>query len=369
MIATPFTVQYFTVIFDSTVDGRTSAKHPTADCGTTYPSQEYNDQTTNPITGLVVYPPDISKPTDSPYFSLARLSATPTNLDWYQTNLPLLSSPGEAPSRPAWVKEISELLDITQPFSLAYRYHNPDGHTKSESGDEGSDNEEEDEEDDDFLDDDDDEFEDDEFEEDPDKDTLLPDSDDPIESMEKIHTNRLRIWGMASSPGGGVTAVFATLYSTIKPERHTFAGLRCRIYFGKSLSPVDSTLFSTRKLSTEARAFEWMYGDAPPVPGVGNSDDESAEVNSKRQAIKDAFKPAAENAICVLCRAGLDVQNTISKCPNGHVFGTYRRLKVLVLNEQCTDVCSSKLCSNRSPYFGAGHLEQLRCLWLQVSET
>lgn len=324
MIATPFAVQSFSVLFESTADMDPGTKHSTADCGTTYPTPEASSYSTNPITGLVVHPPDISKSTDSPHFSLTRLSATPTNADWYQTNLPLPSNPEEAQSRPTWVKEISEILEVTQPFSLAYRYHNPDGHSKSESDAGGSGNEDEEDDDDDLFDaDDDDEFEDGDSEEDYSKDAITPELSNPLDDMEKIHTNRLRIWGMTSSPGGGVTAVFVTLYSTIKPERHTFAGLRCRIYFGKSLAPVDSTFFSTRKLSTEARAFEWMYGDAPPVPGIGSSDDASTEITSKRQAVKDVFKPAADDAVCSLCRATLDVQNTMSKCPTGHVFGMF----------------------------------------------
>lgn len=201
---------------------------------------------------------------------------------------------------------------------MAYRYYNPDGATKSESDAGGSENEEDNS----MLDDDeDDEFEDFDSDEENGKATFVDELNDPFEGMEMINPNRLRIWGMAASPGSGVVAVFATLYSTIKPERYTFAGLRCRVMFGKSLAPVDSAFFSTRKLSTEARAFEWMYGDAPPVPGVGLPNGTSAETTSKQQALREAFKHVAEKAKCALCDAKLEVRAGTSRCPKGHVFG------------------------------------------------
>ncbi|KAH6659340.1 hypothetical protein BKA67DRAFT_529497 [Truncatella angustata] len=347
VVATPFTVQSFSVVFDNAIDEGTLTKHSTNDCNTTYPSQEHVSHASNPITGLIVHPPDISKATQIPHFSLTRLSATPTNNDWYQTNLSLPSNPEEASPRPTWASEIAELLETKEAYPLAYRYHNPDGATKSESGAEGSNNGDEEEEQDDGLldDEDEDDFDDFDDDEEPGKPVLFQESNDPYEGMEKIYTNRIRIWGMASSPGSGVTAVFATLYSAIKEERYTFAGLRNRVFFGRSLAPVDNGFYNSRKLSTEARAFEWMYGGGPPVPGVGAAHGTSTEGSSKRQAIKDAFRDLASNAACVLCGAKLHVQHGASKCPNGHTFANCAATGLPILapgiSNNCA-VCGSK---------------------------
>ncbi|KAK6079690.1 hypothetical protein SCUP515_03946 [Seiridium cupressi] len=337
IIATPFTVQSFSVGFDSAVDEDTFAKHPTSECGTTYPSQEHAKNVSNPITGLSVHPPDISRSTESPYFSLSRLSATATNSDWYQSNLPLPSNPEEVVARPAWVAEISNILETTQPFSLAYRYHNPEGASKSESDARSSADEEEDEED--LSNDDEDDFDDEDPEREMGNATFVQELADPFEGMGRLHTNRVRIWGMTSSPGGGVTAVFATMYSAIKPERHTFAGLRCRVFFGQNTAPVDSTFFSTRKLSTEARAFERMYGGGPPVPGVGDSHGTPTDVSTKRQNIRDAFRDTAEKAACVLCHAGLEVKNGVSRCPKGHFFANCAATGLPILAPGVSNSC------------------------------
>ncbi|KAI0177440.1 hypothetical protein BJ166DRAFT_545762 [Pestalotiopsis sp. NC0098] len=350
IIATPFTTQSFNVAFDSTVDPSTFSKHSMHDCGSTYPSDEHANHHSNPITGLVVHSPDISKSTDTPYFSLSRLSATSSNGDWYQTNLPLPADPDKGPSKPAWVTEISEMLEVKEPIPMAYRYHNPDGATKSES--DGGDTNDDDEDDSMPLDDGDDESESgsegpyfEEEEEEDGKATFVQDFEDPFEGVERVNPNRLRIWGMAASPGSGVVAVFTTLYSTIKPERWTFAGLRCRVMFGKSLAPVDTTFFSTRKLSTEARAFEWMYGGGPPVSGVGSLSGTSAQSTSKQKALREAFKHVAERAKCALCGSNLEVQAGTSRCPNGHVFANCAATGIAILAPGISNncgVCGSK---------------------------
>jgi hypothetical protein len=318
VIATPFVVDAFTVAFDSTIAAETAAQHSTASCNTTYPSLEHAQQSTNPIAGLVVHHPDISKTTTSPYFSLARLAATSTNTDWYQTNLPLPTNPEDTKAKPAWVTEISQLLETTQPFSQAYRYHNPEGSLKSESDAEDEENEEED---DGSMDEDEEDYDEYDSDEGVGKATFVEDLSDPLDGMEKLHTNRIRIWGMTSSPGAGVTAVFVTLNSAIKPERHTFAGLRCKVLFGQTLEEVDQAFLSTRKLSTEARVFEWLYGGGPPVPGVGTQDKLPAADDPKRLKLRESFQHIAAKEVCVFCGMGLETQGTLSRCQKGHVFG------------------------------------------------
>lgn len=367
VIATPFVVEAFTVTFDSTIAPETSTRHSTASCNTTYPSQEHAQQSSNPIAGLVVHHPDISKTTSSPYFSLARLAATATNTDWYQTNLPLPTNPEEAEVKPAWVTEVSQLLESTQPFSYAYRYHNPDGSLKSESDGEDEDNEEDEEDED--EDEEDDDYDEDDSDEDVGKATFVEDLSDPLEGMERLHTNRIRIWGMSSSPGVGVTAVFVTLNSAIKPERHTFAGLRCKVLFGKTLQKVDQAFLSTRKLSTEARVFEYLYGDGPPVSGVGAEEELSAENDPKRQKLREAFRHIAASQACVFCGMILETQGKLSRCQKGHVFGKWHLCEQGPNMHYEVNQKYRKLCGDRNSHPGAWNLSQLWCLWLQVLEA
>jgi hypothetical protein len=155
---------------------------------------------------------------------------------------------------------------------------------------------------------------------------FLQEITNPHNNMEKIPTTRVRVWGMASSPGGGVTAVFITLNSTIKPERHTFSGLRCRVLFGQNLAPVDEAFLSTRKLTVEGRAFEGMYGGGPRVPGVGIPGERTSNINIERIGVVEAFKQVAAKLVCSLCGGALEVQGGSSRCARGHVFGKFAKL-------------------------------------------
>ncbi|KAI1876696.1 uncharacterized protein JN550_000768 [Neoarthrinium moseri] len=346
IIATPFAVESFNVGFDTTAAPETTAKHSTLDCNSTYPPQEMADQNFNPITGLVIHPPDISKTTDSPYFSLTRLSATPTNTDWYQTNLPLPPNPEDTSAKPQLIFQISEILEATQPFSLAYRHHNQGGSAASGSDAEGSEDEENEEEEEDPEDEDDEDFDYDSEEEGEEGNaTLVQELNDPLDGMEKVHVNRIRIWGMSSTPGGGVTAIFITVNNAIKPERHTFAGLRCKVLFGRSTNIVDEAFLSTRKLSTEARAFEWMYGGGPRVPGVAQPNEVPAEASSKHQKLRDTLRPVAEKQVCVFCGAALTVLGNVSKCTKGHVFENCAASGLPILAPGVSNTCG--ICGSK----------------------
>lgn len=304
--------------FDGSVSAETYTEHATDDCETTYPPADEIDEASNPITGLIIHAPNISQLTPSPYFSLTRLAATPTNFNWYQSNLPLPPNPEEANPKPRWATEISKILETTQPFSLAYRYLNPNGSLPSESDAEGSNKGDDDEDSEEEEEDDDFEHDDGEFY----KAELLQELD-PLEGMEKVHTTRVRIWGMTSSPGGGVTAVFTTLNSAIKPERHTFGGIRCKVLFGQNIAPVDEAILSTKKLSTEGRMFEWMYGGGPRVPGVGAPGATTAHNTTKERGYREMFRDVATQQLCVFCGGALKVLDTSASCAKGHVFGKF----------------------------------------------
>ncbi|KAI0132919.1 transcription factor IIIC subunit delta N-term-domain-containing protein [Xylariales sp. AK1849] len=337
IIATPMEVRSFQVTLDDTVSAEVYAQHSTDSCETTYPSQEQIKQSSNPITGLIVHAPDISKSTITPYFSLTRLSATPTNSDWYQTNLSLPSNPEEGGIKPTWASELSGILEATQPFSQAHRYMKPDGALAADSDVEDSFEEDENSED---SEEDEDEYSDDGSGEDYGKAELVQELSDPSDGMERIYTTRARIWGMTCSPGGGVTAVFASLHSTLNPDRHTFGGLRCKLLLGRSLTSVDEAFLSTRKLSTEARTFEWMYSGGPCVPGVGALSGTSLQNHSDRKRVVESFRDVAAEQDCVFCGEAFQVRGASSRCARGHTFENCAATGLPILAPGISNTCA-----------------------------
>lgn len=217
---------------------------------------------------------------------------------------------------------MTQFIEEKQPIALAYRPVNPEGKLPKGDNDEDTTGEEEEDEDDD---------EDDEDEEDDDdgsdwgsiedfSKTEYLEEIDRLAGMEKVNMTRIRTWGMTASPGGGTHAVFITLNSTIKPERHTFGGMRCRVLFGKNVAPLDERVLSMKKLSTEGRMWEWMYGGGPPVPGASDL----VSVNhSARNAAREKMKEVALSQVCVFCGDGLQSQGRTSRCGNGHSFGKH----------------------------------------------
>lgn len=312
IVATPAKAQSFEVAFDGSVSDPSASSHDISHCGTIYPPEDdETSQISNPITGLIIHPPNLSQSTPVPYFSLVRVSATLTNYNWYQSNLPLPSNPEEQSQRPRWATEISKYVEAKQPISIAYRSINPD----SGEIDEGDDLRAEDAGEEDMeKDDDSSEYNSDE---DYDKTDFL-EQIQRLNEMEQVNTTRVRIMGMTISPGGGTTAVFITLFSAFKPERLVFSGLRCRVLFGQNLAPIDEAVVSMKNLSTEARMWEWMYGGGRPVPGVVMS---SADENSSRKALRVKFQAIAAAKKCVFCGLSVAVQESTSKCANGHAFG------------------------------------------------
>ncbi|ORY58208.1 uncharacterized protein BCR38DRAFT_353508 [Pseudomassariella vexata] len=316
IIATPAKVQSFQVALDKAPD-KDTIRHETDECDTTYPPQDEIDGASNPITGLIIHPPNLAQSTLSPYFSLTRLSATPNNTNWYQTNLPVPSNIKTPNPKPRWATEISRLTETKLPIPLAHRSAKPDG-TGSDDGADDMDDAADGIGDGGIFVDSDDDFDYDSGEE-YDKSAFLEQMNNAnnYDDVEKIHTTRVRVWGMTASPGGGVTAVFITISSAIKPERTTFGGLRCRVLFGQNLAPIDANLAAVKKLSTEARLWEWMYGGGAPVPGASSPE---AGSHAGGQVVRGKFEDIASTKVCVFCRSALKAQGNSSRCPKGHVF-------------------------------------------------
>ncbi|KAK8119266.1 transcription factor IIIC subunit delta N-term-domain-containing protein [Apiospora kogelbergensis] len=306
IIATPARVQPFQVTFDDAAPPEVTTPHSAEVCGTNYASNEEAEQASNPITGMVIHPPNLSESTPTPHFSLVRLSATVLNHDWYQTNLPIASDSNDPSSKPKWVTEMTQFMEEKQPIALAYRPVNPDGKLPKGDNDEDAAGDEEE-----YDDDSDDEDEDEDEDgsdwgsvEDFSKTEYLGELD-RLAEMEKVSMTRLRTWGMTSSPGGGTHAVFVTLNSTIKPERHTFGGMRCRVLFGPNIAPRDDNILAMKSdLSTEGRMWEWMYGGGPPVPGAS---DLLSVNHTARTSAREKFKEFAAAQTCNCASTGIPI--------------------------------------------------------------
>ncbi|KAK8080239.1 hypothetical protein PG997_008057 [Apiospora hydei] len=351
IIATPARVQPFQVTFDSSASPDVTTPHSTEVCGTTYASDEEAEQALNPITGMVIHPPNLSESGPSPYFSLVRLSATASNHDWYQTNLPIASDPNSPSTRPKWATEMTQFIEEKQPMALAYRPVNPEGKLPKGDNDEDAAGDEEEEEDDDDDDDEDEEEDDDGSDwgsvEDFSKTEYLGELE-RLAGMEKVNMTRIRTWGMTASPGGGTHAVFVTLNSTIKPERHTFGGMRCRVLFGQNIAPPDERVLAMKKLSTEGSMWEWMYGGGPPVPGASDL----ASVNhSARNATRERLMEVAHGQSCNCAATGVPIiapgsTHTCSVC--GLKCLKPQQVKVMTQNSELHDYIerdvSAELC-------------------------
>jgi len=272
----------------------------------------------------------------TPAYTLVRLSATHDNPAWHQTNLPQIKDPNESLIKNLrWATEITQTIEHQLPRALALRQQPTSDAKNSGQGDVAFSSDVEDE-----LDS--------EMESESDFDSEEEGEEDEnatkessifgirgVDTEDQVHLNRIRIWGMTASPGGSTSAVFVSQHSTLELERDTFAGLKCRVLFGthppRSL-PSNNTPTAavedgtdhdsgySKNLSTEARAWEWMYGDGPPVPGFSSP---AHTTGDEREALRDQFKIISQRQLCVFCDSSLIPQGNTSRCDKGHVFGTY----------------------------------------------
>ncbi|GAP89058.2 putative gpi-anchor transamidase-like protein [Rosellinia necatrix] len=349
VIASPMKVQAFELPFDRCSP---STRHSTNECETTYPTEEDIIHMENPITGLIIHPPSFSHDASIPLYTLVRLSATHDNPAWHQTNL---IPPPDADGGPAydgsnntrlrWATEISQIVEHQLPRALAHRQGNAGGE-KGRGHDGGGEtvtgfgSEDEFDTDDDLESDSDFDSEDeDDEDEDGDDDGDAAIRRDVfgirgVDTEDQVHLQRVRIWGLAASPGGGTSAVFVSLHSTLELERDTFAGLRCRVLFGVHPHPYPhhpaahhATAAAARRaeeertLSTEAAAWEWMYAAGPPVPGF-TAPARCASPGDGRAALREHFDIVARRQLCVFCDAPLAAAagGNTSRCGNGHLF-------------------------------------------------
>lgn len=305
MVATPFRVQAFQFPLVLDDDGEVVEPHDTEDCGTTY-APNTSAQSLNPITGLIIHPSLTLEQNPAPLFTLTRLTATHTNTDWYQTNMM-----NDSYARPQWATNILQSVGRSLPRSMAYLPRKPFMADDSDPEEESDDDEEG------------------EWGFDPYNGELNGDgtlTKQGEDAMSPVFTTRMRIWGLQASPGSGSMAVFVTEHDTIKPERSTFAGLRCKIIFGQGAPPkspqntgqVHAETHGKSKLSTEAQTWEWMYNNGDAPPGI-----DEAIYDIRSDELKSRLADIATSQSCSFCDASVLPDGTRSRCTNGHVFGTY----------------------------------------------
>ncbi len=321
-------------------------KHATQECGTTYPRGE--DAHNNPIhgrqqrarllplclvsltvppsplpAGLVVHRLHPSRPTSTPVYTLVRAhAAADTATDWCETNAP-------AAAKRQWQREIDQKIELAVPADAL-----DDG--SSESGSESlapsvSDQE--------------------------DVAESLPDQERPPQP--DVHLYRVRLWGLAASPGGGCSAVLVSFLSTQKPDRGGWHSMHSSILFGwtppRRAGPAakdgaNDVSAIYRGLTTEARMWEWMYGGGPGVPGIisdaagdEGSGAAGAAVEDARAEVRKCFEAVAREQTCTFCdspvvvigpsekdgsnnnsnnnNGGSPGINSMCTGPNGHIFG------------------------------------------------
>ncbi|KAJ3465501.1 hypothetical protein MRS44_006159 [Fusarium solani] len=286
VIATPFDVKPFQVAVDETAKEATEP-HYTWECATTY-SKEDEQTSLNPISGLMIHDRDASNVGSVPYYSIIRLSATGKNQDWFQTNLP----DAEA-SLPQWAAKIRKHTTRLIPRAMAL---------------EGLDSDSDDSE----------------------YDMMEEDS-----SQLQVHESRYRIWGMASSPGGSVTAVLVSRYSTQHPERRAL----CKVMFSRDEQVQQNGVMPfVRPLTTEGQVWEWMYGNRPEVAGTTAESKISQELHNS--PLREQFRGVASRQRCVFCDAGLQMGGDEAKCENGHMFARCASTGLAIMAPDISRICA-----------------------------
>ena len=277
--------------------------------------------------GLIVHDPDPHNKPPIPYYSLVRLSATPTNRDWYQTNLP-------GDNLPQWVEDIGG--QNARLVARAAALYGIDSDFESDD-EEGADK------------------------------VMREAPPAPSESGLQVHPYRFRLWGLAKSPGDGCTAVLATKHDTQHPDRRGVSNVH--FDWQVSASSDDNKAHRVRPiykpLTTEGRVWEWMYGLGGDVPGVSPGQKRSSR-QQQANPLRALFKDVAKKLPCVFCEAQLSIKDDVATCKNRHAFGTERSslLSAFCFLSLClaNNAWSSCLCHDWHSHLGAGHFPCLRCM-------
>ncbi|KAK3940270.1 gpi-anchor transamidase [Diplogelasinospora grovesii] len=345
--------------------------HTMDECGTTYPDENAPH---NPIIDLVIHPPNFTHPAPTPLYTCIRMSATNSNPDWWESNLPTFT--GE-PFGPQWANDITEKLDVGIPADIYQRFGGMNDDDEDDEGDEDV----EDDADDDVNDMDDDDDDDDYYGSGNEEDGGRENENEHSNKVEvltesktnDIHPHRFRLHGLASSPGGGgVTAVLASVHNTQHPDRGGWHTMRSVVYFGhktRHLSrhhlriqnqPHSQTGQQQQQqvgmsgVSTEGALFEWMYGNGPEVPGATTTHPNTLFSVGLGGMMNDMFMVLQGVQKCNLCGSTITTQAQEgggggmmkSVCAKGHRFGTCATSRLAIQIPGITRCCGT--CGSRT---------------------
>ncbi|EXV04953.1 transcription factor IIIC subunit delta domain protein [Metarhizium robertsii] len=293
IIATPFVVKPFQVDLCAN-PGPRLAPHSPRDCSTSYPPPD--EISTNPITGLIIHHPDPYTKPSEPLYTLIRLSATPTNQDWYQTNLPPTTP------FPQWAERIQR--SVTRQVSRVEALGGIDSESDTDS----------------------------EFDE-PEVHDMTPVSEETVSS--KVHPHRFRLWGLAASPGDGSIAALVSKHATQHAERRP----RSTVLFSWDTGErTDSTVPHVPKLTTEGTIWEAMYGRILDMPSFLSGTTDRSLVHET--SLRKMFKGVIPKQKCVFCGTSLVMLGIESICEKGHSFATCTATGLAIMAPGVSRVCS-----------------------------
>ncbi|KAK2018067.1 hypothetical protein LZ32DRAFT_613972 [Colletotrichum eremochloae] len=342
VIATPFKTLPFQVALNGP-EGTAKEPHATSVCNTVFPDDTTSLDATNPITafypvlllGLIIHHPDMSKQSKAPAYSLVRLSATATNDNWFQQSAGDPSSSSAAAAAavealPQWAATISSAVKLSVPVAMLGRGAGPAlaGDAESVASGEDSDS-------------DDDDF------------------DLPEDAGEQIHPHRVRMWGMAMSPAGGMSAVIVSQHSTQKQEKSVKTKVMFGWRSGTVASPPPPTTTTTTgdemdvdtsgraseakdlgfwaRQSTEAKMWDWMYGGGPAVPGTLGFGEGAGPGDL---SMRKRFEGVKQKQRCVFCQTPLQDEGKESVCERGHIFATCASTGLAILAPGISRACA-----------------------------
>ncbi|KAG7126020.1 hypothetical protein HYQ44_001060 [Verticillium longisporum] len=311
VVASPFDAKPFQVILNSPAAPAQQQHSPTT-CNTLYPEESPNEG--NPATGIIIHPPNTMDRTPAPVFSLVRLVASATNDNWYQTTAPAPSDSAleDQVTVPQWASTIDDIISLSVPVAMATQNADSD----SEVGGPESDS-------------------DDDFEM-------------PTDAGEQVNPWRIRIWGLAASPGGGMHAAMVSQQSALGPEPK----VKSKIFWGfkprlaavvEPASEGQDEPSGAAQMTTEGKMWEWMYGGGPPVRGAVGWE---AEYRPKGdEALREQLRSVLEAQVCGFCKAGLRDAGRYTVCDNGHTFATCTASGLAILAPGISRACG--VCGRR----------------------
>lgn len=219
----------------------------------------------------------------------------------------------------------------------------------------------------------------------------------------EVHPQRALLWGIAISPGGGSTAVLTSSQNTQKPQRGTWNHYHSQVMFeysNRRVKPKEAAgnaaaekpraeghgdydvvenVADVEGLSTEARLWEWLYGNGAGVPALTyyaslpssetattettntrlvahQTKDAKAQVH--RDKIKSLFTSLVGGQTCVICADGNTklIRDTPSsskekerqldcRCEQGHRFTVCGASGLAIMQpgvSRCCGICRSR---------------------------